>query len=612
MFGSHEVSAPLRRRLYLGASAAAMLLLLLLTRLWVLQVLRGEEMAVLSEHNRIRLRRIAATRGRVVDRHGRVLVESDASFDAVLVREDAPDLENTAETLANFLNQSAADVQDVLNRAAGRPPFEEIVVKRDLAWEEVRAIETHQTELPGVSVRISPQRHYREGETLAHVLGYVGEVSREDIQRDPFYRPGDLIGKSGLEKVFDEQLRGVNGGRQVEVDALGRQLRVINEEEALPGHTLVLSIDLDLQRAAENALGDREGAVVAIDPNNGDVLAMASRPSFDPNQFTRGIAQDAWRKLVSEPTHPLTHRALQGQYPPGSTFKFIVATAGLAEGVINPFNHITCHGSYHFGRRDFRCWRAGGHGSVDLRRALAQSCDVFFYQVGQRLGVDTIARYARMFGLGAPSGIALGAEKSGLIPDSEWKKRRFGEPWYPGETLPVAIGQGYVTATPLQMARAVATLASGTLYRPRVVLRLEGSDGAAVQTIAPHADGKLPVKKSFLDEVRGGMEDVVNSPGGTGKKAALSYVTVAGKTGTSQVVALGHKRVKAAHLPREQRDHAWFVAFAPVEKPQIALAVLVEHADGGGGAIAAPVAREVMEEFFELQEGREAVRYAAN
>ncbi len=450
MFGSHEVSAALRRRLYVGSTIAFALLMLLLGRLWFLQVLRGDELAALSENNRIRLRRIPATRGRVVDRYGRVLVESDASFDAVLVREDTRDLENTVETLANFLEQSAADTQEVLDRAAGRPPFEEIVVKRDLVWDEVRAIETHQTDLPGVSVRITPQRRYREGEILAHVLGYVGEVTRDDLRRDQFYRSGDLIGKAGLEKVFDEQLRGVNGGRQVEVDALGRQLRVLDEEEALPGSTLVLSIDIDLQRAAETALGDRIGSVVAIDPNNGDVLAMVSRPSFDPNEFTHGIAHDAWQELVSHPNHPLTHRALQGQYPPGSTFKFVVATAGLAEGVINPFNHIGCHGSYRFGKRDFRCWRAGGHGSVDVRTALAQSCDVFFYQVGQRLGVDAIARYARMFGLGAPSQISMGAEKGGLIPDMAWKKRRFGEPWYPGETLPVAIGQGYVTTTPLQ------------------------------------------------------------------------------------------------------------------------------------------------------------------
>ena len=612
MFGSHEVPVELRRRLAITSAVVSVAILLLAFRLWSLQIVQGEELSILSENNRIRLRRIAATRGRIVDRHGRVLVESEASYDAVLVLEDARDLENTVETLAHFLRQTAAETTAVLERAAGRPRFQEIVVKRDLEWHEVVAIETHQTELPGVSVTVAPKRYYPEGATLAHVLGYVGEVTRHDVERSGDFRSGDLIGKAGLEAAFDAQLRGVNGGRHVEVDALGRELRVLDKVDATAGRTLVLSVDLDLQRAAEAALGDRVGAVVAIDPNNGDVLAMASLPSFDPNLFNGGIRKSDWTSLMENPRKPMTQRAFGGQYPPGSTFKFVVAAAALQEGVINPFTGIHCGGSHRMGKRNFRCWRDGGHGRMNVVQALAQSCDVFFYQVGQKLGVDVIARYARAFGLGAPTGIGLGNEKGGLIPDRQWKLENLKEPWYPGETLPVSIGQGYVTSTPLQMAHAVAALAVGERYRPRLVLRTEDLEGAVVEEQPSEPIPGLDIRSSVLDEVRDGLVQVVNHPRGTGRNAAVEGVVVAGKTGTSQVVTLGRKRIKAMDLPWQHRDHAWFVAFAPAEAPEVALAVLLEHADGGGGKVAAPVAGAVINEFFRLKQLRGEVQYVQN
>ncbi len=612
MFGSHEVPSELRRRLVYASAATSLVLLMLVLRLWWLQILHGEDLATLSENNRIRLRRITATRGRIVDRYGRVLAESEASYDAVLVPEDSNDLENTVEILAHFLDQSAADTTAVLERAAGRPRFQEIIVKRKLAFKEVVAIETHQTELPGVSVRVMPKRFYREGATLAHVLGYTGEVSRDDLQRSSHYRGGDLIGKSGLEQVFDEQLRGVNGGRHVEVDALGRELRVLDKVDAAAGNTLVLSVDLDLQRVAEQALSGQVGAIVALDPNTGDLLAMASLPSYDPNMFNGGVGHGEWNALVKNPRKPMTQRAFRGQYPPGSTFKFVVAAAALQEGVINPFTTIGCNGSYHLGHRDFRCWRSGGHGSLNVVEALTQSCDVFFYQVGQKLGVDLIAKYARAFGLGSPTGLVLRNEKGGLIPDREWKREKTGEPWYPGETLPVAIGQGYVTATPLQMAHAVGALAVGKRYRPRLVLRLEGPDGEMVEQVAEELVADLDLRPGVLDEVRRGLIEVVNGPRGTGKNAAIEGVEVAGKTGTSQVVEIHKKRLKSEDMPWYQRDHAWFVGFAPASDPEVALAVLVEHADGGGGKVAAPVAAAVLDEFFRLKGERGPMRYAEN
>jgi penicillin-binding protein 2 len=352
--------------------------------------------------------------------------------------------------------------------------------------------------------------------------------------------------------------------------------------------------------------------VVAVDVRNGDLLAVVSRPAFDPNEFARGIRTKEWERLLHHPRHPLTNRATQGQYPPGSTFKIITATAALEEGIVNPFTRIHCSGKIHFGNRDFRCWRKGGHGSVALHDALVQSCDVYFYQVGQRLGIDAIAQYARSFGLGLDTGIRLEHEKAGTIPDSAWKQRRFGQPWYSGETLSAAIGQGYVTATPLQMAQAMATLASGVRYRPRLVQRMEAPDGSFLRSFEPEEQGKLAVRETALAQIRQALTDVVNDPHGTGKKAALDGISVAGKTGTAQVVALGKERIPSAQLPWAQRDHAWFVAYAPTEKPEIAIATLVEHAEGGGGAVAAPITRQVLEAYFRLREERGGVRYAEN
>ncbi|MGH7785798.1 MAG: penicillin-binding protein 2 [Candidatus Binatia bacterium] len=610
MFGPHDATAAVRRRVSVCAAVAALALLVLMVRLWDLQVIRGEQMATLSENNRVRLRRVPATRGRVVDRNGKVLIDSQASFDAVLVPEDAPDLEATVETLAQFLHQSTADTQAILDRAAGRPAFQEIVVKRNLEFDEVAALETHQLEVPGVSLRITPSRTYPHGPTLAHVLGYVGEVTQQELDSDQRYRSGDVVGKAGLEKAWEPYLRGAHGAQQVEVDALGRELRVLDEAEAIAGDTLVLAIDLDLQLAAEAALGDRAGAIVALDPRNGDVLAIVSEPSFDPNEFTGGIRPELWRELTSHPRHPLNARATQGQYPPGSTFKIIMAAAALEEGIVNPFTRIHCSGALPFGNHTFRCWRKGGHGSMNLHEALVNSCDVFFYQIGQRLGIDTIARYAREFGLGLITGIDTGNERQGIIPDSAWKKRVFKQPWYAGETLSVAIGQGYVTATPLQMAGAAATIATGVRHKPRLVQRIEALDGTVVKSVEPEAVGKLPVRDTALRQVQDALVDTVAR--GTGKKGGLKDITVAGKTGTSQVVTLGKTRLAANKIKWNQRDHAWFVAYAPAEDPTIAIATLVEHADGGGGAVAAPITHDILAAYFRLQEERGAQRYAAN
>ncbi len=602
-----EVPATLRRRLVVALGAVLVLFGLTLVRLWHLQVTEGEQYRSLSENNRIRLKRVRATRGTILDRHGQILVDNRPSFDVALVPEDAHDVPKTLAALTRLLGAEAGDFSAAVQAAANRPPFEEVILKRDLDWESIVALETHQLELPGVSVQVGPRRTYPFADTAAHLLGYVGEVSQQELASRQGYRMGDLIGKAGAERYWEGYLRGVDGGQQVEVDAVGRKLRVLSEVEETPGNTLVLTLDRDLQLAAEKAMGDHEGAIVALDTRNGDVLAMVSRPAFDPNVFARGIRAAEWRALTQDRKRPLNSKALQGTYPPGSTFKVVMAAAALEEGVINPFTQIFCSGGIFFGNRTFRCWRPSGHGNMNVHEALTRSCDVFFYQVGQRLGIDAIADYAHRFGLGAPTGISLEHESAGIIPSSAWKRQRFGEPWYAGETLSVAIGQGYVTVTPLQMANVMAAIANnGTVYRPQFVKRVETPDGTSVLEEQPIVTTELGFKKTTLLQIREALSDVVNSNRGTGAKARVRGIEVGGKTGTSQVGKLGAERSKQGHMVRERKDHAWFIAFAPVSNPEIAVAVLAEHAGEHGGTAAAPMAQQVIAHYFGVAEDDDA------
>jgi len=593
-----DVPPELARRIGVAAAVVLLGFTAVVTRLVSLQVVQGPEMRSLSEHNRIRLVRVPSARGVVYDRTGELLIDNRPSFDVVFVPEDARNRPAALATLARHLAEPEPAVVERLHAPSKRPPYEGIVIRRDLEWEGVVALESHQLELPGVSLRVGPRRLYPRGPMAAHLLGYVGEVSEAELSKsqDDSIRRGDLVGKANLERAWDEELRGHPGGQQVEVDALGRRVRVIDEVPDVPGDNLVLTLDRDLQETAERALGEFSGAVVALDPRNGEVLALASRPAYDPNLFARGIQPAEWRALMQDPLKPLADRAVQGQYPPGSIFKVVMAVAGLEEGVIRPRSGVVCRGGMSLGGHRFGCWRHSGHGAVDLHRSIVQSCDVFFYQLGQRLGVDTIAAWSRKFGLGAPTGIRLQNEKAGLIPDSQWKQRRFKRPWMAGETMSASIGQGYVTTTPLQMALVAATIANGGIvYRPHYVKRVLAPDGTLREEIAPEPVHDQPIFSPATGaKLRSAMRDVVMTGAGTGNKARIRAVEVAGKTGTAQTVALRGSNRRARH----SRDHAWFIAFAPVEAPTIALAVLVEHAGGGGGKFAAPIAKRVLERWF--------------
>ena len=570
-------------------------------RLYYLQIIRHHALAEMADRNRIRILRLPALRGLVFDRRHRPLVDTKPSFQAVIVPEDSPDLTVTIARLQKLLGVENLEKKIDDADDQGRPDFEPVIVAEHLEWPQVVALESHQLELPGVSLQVSPQRHYLYDSLAAHLLGYVGEVTLKDLDRLPDYRMGDEIGKFGLERSLEATLRGDAGGQEIEVDAIGRRLRMLREIPERPGDSIVMTIDLDLQRTAEAAIGDRAGALVAVDPNTGYILAMASRPAFDPNIFAEGISPSAWKELTTDPSHPLQNRAIQGTYPPGSTFKIVDSIAALMDHSVTLSTSYYCPGGIWFGNREYRCWRKQGHGNIQLHRAIVESCDVFFYEVGQRLGVDRIAAWAHALGLGRKSGIALDNEKGGVIPSTDWKERRFHERWYPAETLSVAIGQGYVSVTPLQLAMMAATVANGvTLYQPQFVREVDALDGTAVKQYPPIVRGELHIDPQTLDSVRAAMVDVVSAPDGTGHAAKIDGIAVAAKTGTAQVVKEAQgARTKETALPMKYRDHGWFIAFAPADHPKIAIACIIEHS-GHGGSSAGPVVKQVMEKYFEL------------
>lgn len=590
------------------------LLALLSVRLWYLQLEEGQSFRARSERNRLRLQSVPAVRGKVYDRMGRALADNLPSFDVVFRLKDIPDLEQTLLELGSYLpDGQLLSAGGMLPHDPRRPAYSGVVAARDVDWPLILAVESRQHDFPGVSIETRSKRSYPKRNLAAHILGYVGEVSQRELEQVSDYRRGDVVGKFGVEKTWDAALRGKSGGQQLEVDASGGRLRILEEVPARTGQSLILTIDMDLQKQTEDVLGDNAGAITVIDVNSGEILALVSAPSFDPGVFARGITTEEWRVLRDDPLYPLTNRVTQGQYPPASTFKMISAAAALEEGVVTPDMRFYCPGRLRVAGHTFHCWRRRGHGSVDLRRALAVSCDVYFYHLGRRLGIQHLADYARRFGLDQPLGIGLAYEASGVIPDPAWKHRRIGAPWYPGETISAVIGQGYVTATPLQMAAVTSAVANGgTVYRPHVVKQVIDARGHVVKNIAPEVVSKTGISPEYFQVITEGMTDVVHEDYGTGTLARVRNVRVAGKTGTAQVIS---GRGGGSHrVARQLRDHAWFVAFAPVEVPKVAVVCLLEHSAYGGGKAAAPLVQQVLQSYFSLvrQRGRTpGVRQAA-
>ncbi len=611
--GFDPAESPEVRRLMLVATlVVALCFSALVGRLWYLQLLQGDYFRQQSENNRVRLVDVPPRRGRIYDRKGRLLADNRPAFTLAVVPEDVSDWGQLARRLHRLVGINPAELVKARAAHRGQPPFKPIRVHSHLNRQELALLETFRYELPGVKVLVEYRRAYLSPRMTAHAIGYLGEINQRELAAAPrsLYRMGDYVGRYGLEASRERMLHGRRGARQVEVDALGRELEVLDEVHAVPGNSLVLSLDLDLQRAAAKALKGEAGAVVALSPKTGEVYCLYSAPSFDQNRFITGLTDQQWRAISTDERHPLKDRAISGLYPPGSTYKIVTAAAGLAEGVITPETTFFCSGQIPFGRRVYKCWaiKKGGHGHVDLHKAIRESCDVYFYRVGMRLGVDRLARYARAFGLGRPTGIQLPNESGGLVPTSAWKKKRFGEPWQDGETLSLAIGQGFNLVTPLQLARMVAVVANGgRLVTPTLVKEVIPPDGRPPVPEPPGVATRVPVKPEYLALVAKGLVAVINEPGGTARRVRLPGITVAGKTGTAQVVGLKFEKSfgKAKMVPWKYRSHALFVCYAPAEDPEIAVAVVVEHG-GHGGSVAGPVAKAVLEAYFGIEEPTQA------
>jgi penicillin-binding protein 2 len=585
----------IQKRLPLLAGFIVIFTVVLLVRLWYLQAVRGEYYYEQAESNRIRPVKLRPPRGIIYDRHGRPIVENVLTFDISLVPEDAADLDATVDRLASMIKLTPEAIRAALDDAAPvRTKYEPVKIREEAPWDEVALIESHQEDLPGAIIEPEHRRHYPYAGLASHQLGYIGKVSPSQRKQDQ-QDIGLLTGQGGLEKVYDKYLRGIAGRRMIQVNAAGRKVKDLGIDEPRPGTDIYLTIDLDAQKAAEDALGNRAGAVVAMDPNTGEILALASHPNYDPNLFPRGISPRDWVRLMNDPSHPLYDRAIQSVYPPGSTFKIIVSLAGLESGVIKLDEKITCRGFIKSGRRTFRCWKKGGHGPISFHDALVQSCDVYFYTMGERIGWDRIAQYARELGYGSLTGILLPDEKPGLIPTTEWKQKRTKEAWYAGDTYINSIGQGFVLVSPIQACQLMSVVANGGIfYRPRLLKETRNRETGEITTPAPERLNKIMLDPAALDEVRKALVGVVNEPGGTAHAAQNAFAMVAGKTGTAQVIA---QKVPGRKLSEKTQDHAWFIGYAPADNPKIAIAVLVEHGGHGGGA-AAPVARQVIEEYM--------------
>ena len=462
----------LKKRIDIAMALIILSAALLLTRLWYLQIYRGDEYAKLSEINRIRIQEIAAPRGNILDRTGQPIITNRPRFNVVWSREDAPNPDEVIKDLARILNEDISVLLDRIRAATENPRYMPTRLKEDIDWETLAAIENKHLSLPGVRIEVIPSRDYLYGDFASHLVGYLAEISPAELAEKHYanYQSGDQVGKQGVEKIFEKYLKGEKGRNYLEVDVHGFEQRQMQLQEPFPGNDLHLTLDIELQRVAEEAMGDKAGAVVVMEVNTGNLLVMCSSPPLHLQEFVGGISQAAWNNLLNDPLNPLLDKTIQGQYPPGSTFKIVTALAAISEGVITPDATFFCGGSLNFGNRRYGCWKKGGHGTVDFQRALIESCDVYFYSVGMRLGVDKIAKYANSLGLGKKTGIELEHEKGGIIPSTAWKQQRYKEKWQDGETLSVAIGQGYVLTTPLQLCRMTAAVVNGgTLYRPQMV-----------------------------------------------------------------------------------------------------------------------------------------------
>jgi len=590
---------------------------ILILQLVNLQILSGEKLRRSAEQNRIKHEKIRAPRGMILDRDLTLLVDNHPAFDLEITPQYLKESGKTKETislLSKLINMPERTIMAKLHKARMEPPFKPVTIKSSLSREDVAKIETWKIEMPGVAVAADIKRKNLYGDLAAHLLGYIGEVERDELDNQPksrqSYLQGDYIGKFGIEKEMENTLRGYDGEELFEVDAIGRRMATSDSERVLrnelerkpvPGKNLILTIDQDLQLAALKAFGDKVGGLVAMDPNTGEILAMISRPAFDSTLFSRKISTETWKNLVNNPDLPMRDKTIQDHYPPGSVFKIITAITGLEEGVIDERTTFTCLGKMKVGNREMHCHKRAGHGTLTLTQAIERSCDIFFYKVAQKLqSVDQIANWAFKFGLGKKTGIPLAREVPGNIPTEEWKLKRYHQEWSQGETLSVAIGQSFVDTTILQLANMYSAIANGgTLYRPYFIKSIEDYDGSVVQNFEPEVMEHTGLKAKTRELVQKGLWAVVNEPHGTAHSQYLPEIEFSGKTGTSQVmrIAAEHIYKKCSAMPYRSRHHGVFAGYAPSKDPKIVVAVLAEHACAGSTG-AGPIGREVIKTFM--------------
>ena len=589
-------------KLHATQYVVVLVLAVLATGMWRLQILGADSYRVLAEANRIRKMPVLAPRGRIFDRDGRILVDNYPSVSCFLLRDQARNLQADIPMIAHGLDLPVEQVQATLRRYAGSPKYQQILLKQDITQDEQAFIEAHRNELPELETFDTQRRLYPRDGFAAHLIGYVGEVSEEDLNTEKFafYEPGDVVGKSGIEETYDALLRGTDGSRDVIVNSHGKEVGQLGQQLAIPGKDLRLTIDLDLQRVAEQVMEGKNGALVAMDPHTGEILAMVSRPTFDPNQFAVRLTRDYWNQIITDPDHPLMNKAIQAQLAPGSTFKVIMTLAGLQEGVAQDM-HVECNGGATFYGHFFACDKH--HGGVDIHNALPYSCDTFYYTLANRLGIDTIARYAESVGLGQKTGVDLPEEASGIMPSEAWKLKTQHEKWYAGETISVGIGQGAIEVTPLQMARAIGGIASGGVFhRPHLVFpdELSSDEYSAVESSFPGSGEKtIPIAPENWQIITDDMANVTG-PIGTAAEAHLEGIDFAGKTGTAQVMS--HAALASSGKGHNTVPNAWFVGIAPRRNPDIVVAVLWEHGNWGNNS--ARLAAQVINAYVTKQRKR--------
>ena len=565
---------------------------LLLLGFWKLQVIDSDKYGVMAERNRVRSIPIIAPRGRMLDRDGRVLVDNYPSFSVLLLRDDLPAVEKNLPAIADGLNLSLDDLKEQLSNTGALPKFQPIVIKPEATPADVAFIESHRADIPLLEMLMVHRRRYLPGGFMSHASGYVGEVSEQQIEAsNGKYRPGDVAGKSGLERQYNDMLVGTDGMRRVIVNSIGKEMGRLSQQEAIPGKQIQLTIDYDLQQVAETGLGDKKGAVIALDPRTGEVLAFASHPAPDPNDFAIRVSKEEWQRLNEDPGKPLLNRVTQAQLAPGSVFKIVMATAMLESKTPSENFTAFCPGYGVFYGQMHKCWVYGkkSHGVVNLHEAIVQSCDVFFYNVGMRMGIDTIAKYAKMLGLGARTGIDMPSEESGLVPSEDWVQRVYHHKWYPGSTISVSIGQGSVMVTPLQVAYVVGGIVSGGEFKQPHLLKDAQNVG----------EKHVELAESTVEQVTQGMYGVINEAGGTGNSVKLQGIEFCGKSGTAQMMS--YSAASRLGLGKGKND-GWFVGFAPRRDPEIVVAAVVEDTSEHGGTAAGPVVRDIVKAYYDKKE----------